>query len=106
MFPLMAKVPVRLGKFALSLYAGGYYAMMLGGVEETSEGSTERVAAAILDPAFGYVVGMETGFSLGPGELFFDVRHWKNFGSTTFGADGPVCLKDRTGLCFGYRWGF
>jgi hypothetical protein len=108
MFPLMAKAPMKFGKFALSLYAGGYYAMMLGEAEKTSEdsGSTERVAAAALDPAFGYAAGMELGFSLGPGEFFTDVRHWKNFGPTAFGTAGPLFLKDRTSLCFGYRWGF
>ncbi|MDR1597040.1 MAG: PorT family protein [Treponema sp.] len=109
MFPLIAKVPLKFEKFVLSLFAGAYYIVAPGGVERTTGDSneTESIADYRIKPPFGFTVGLEAGFPLGPGVLFTDLRYYKRgFGTSSVGSGGPLYIQDRISLCIGYKLGF
>jgi hypothetical protein len=106
--PLMVKVPLKLGGFILSLYAGAYFSLSLGEAEKRSgnSGETENVTVNMPLP-FGFTIGADVGFAVGPGELFADFRYGRNFGATVIGGGArPLYIGDRTSVCLGYKFGF
>jgi hypothetical protein len=108
MFPLVAKVPLEMGKFLVSLYAGAYYTMALGDAEKASNGATATVSVRTLDPLFGFsfTMGADMGFYAGPGEFFADVRYGKKLGTTVLEeGEGPLFTQDRVSVSFGYKIG-
>jgi hypothetical protein len=107
MFPLIAKVPLELGKFVLSPYAGAYYAMALGEAGKDADGEKERMPVRTMYPPLGFMAGADLGVSLGPGEFFADVRYGKKLGATVIGEEeGPLYIQDRVSVSFGYKFGF
>jgi hypothetical protein len=109
-FPLVIKVPLKLGNFLLSPYAGAYYILSPWGAEMTSgtlEGEAGSVFGSRTDLPVGFTAGMDLGFIAGLGEFFADLRYGSNLGTTVIGdQEGPRYMWDRVSLCFGYKFGF
>jgi hypothetical protein len=108
MFPLMAKAPLGFGRFTLTPYAGAYYLLTLGNAQKKSGVSGETESVAVKTPLpLGFIAGLETGFVLGPGEFFADLRYGKDLGAMAMGdGEGPLRSRDRMTICFGYKYGF
>jgi hypothetical protein len=107
-FPLLAKAPLSFGDFTLSPYAGAYYVLALWDAEKQAgvSGETESVAVSMELP-LGFMAGTEAGFSLGPGELFADLRYGRDLGATVLGTgEGYQHVRDRINVCLGYKFGF
>ena len=103
MFPLLIKVPVEVGRFTLSPFAGGYYTMALGPMNRVDEdGGTYSYN---MDLPFGISLGIDMGLVLGPGEIFVGLRFDQDLGITTAeGRNGPQYSRNRIGLSLGYEF--
>ncbi|MDR3173705.1 MAG: PorT family protein [Treponema sp.] len=103
-FPLLIKIPLDFGVFNLAFYAGGYGILPL---EETRVKSDVGAGtyAAITEPPFGFIFGLDMGFLLGPGMFVLDMRYSKDFGITT--VKSPIKLpytRDRLSASLGYKF--
>jgi hypothetical protein len=106
MFPLLVKAPLRFGRFTLSFYAGAYYLLILWDAQKkpgSSEG-TESAEVRMTLP-FGFALGTDLAFQIGPGELFADFRYGRDLGGTDLG-DGRLYIRDRISVGMGYKFGF
>jgi hypothetical protein len=101
--PFMAKIPLRFGRFLLGVYTGAYYIV----TPWQSLSPLQSDVAIRIDPPFGFIMGMDLGLPLGPGEFFLDLRYERNFGNTFMGeGQGPQYSWSKTNVCLGYRFGF
>jgi hypothetical protein len=107
MIPLLIKVPLEMGKFVLSPFVGVYYAIPLGPLKIESNDALVGPSGSFtytVDPPFGLVLGLDTGFSLGPGELFADLRFSRDVGMTVAGGGyGIQYIRNQIALSLGYR---
>lgn len=105
-FPLVVKVPLRFGRFTLSLYAGAYYALALWDMQKKPGGSGEAETAPLrMELPLGLIAGTDVGFLAGPGELFADFRYGRDLGGISI-EGGPLYIKDRISVGIGYKFGF
>ncbi|MDR2629558.1 MAG: hypothetical protein LBC60_01390, partial [Spirochaetaceae bacterium] len=108
MFPLLVKVPLEIGVFSLSPFVGIYYAMPLGKVHMDPSDSRTAAAASYtytVNPPLGLVLGIDTGLTLGPGELFLDLRFSRDIGMTVAEKGyGIQYVRNQIGLSLGYKF--
>jgi hypothetical protein len=65
---------------------------------------TELFDLYTIDPPMGFLLGLEIGISLGPGDMFLDLRFGRNLGMISVeGERGPHYFQDRIGLSLGYK---
>jgi hypothetical protein len=107
MFPFLLQVPIRLDLLTLTPFGGVYVMLPLGKVETMIQ-VPERTALSdsyrIEPPPIGFLAGMEIGISLGPGDVFLDLRFGRDLGMISVeGERGPRYFQDRIGLSLGYK---
>ncbi|MDR2177101.1 MAG: PorT family protein [Treponema sp.] len=105
MFPLLVKVPVELGKFTLSPFAGAYYVTPLGPTNITFNDSAKTAAYGI-DLPLGISLGIDAGLALKTGEIFAGLRFDQNIGMTIplEGQKEPRYSRYKLGLSVGYKF--
>jgi hypothetical protein len=100
-FPLLIKLPLKMGDFTLSFYGGAYYVLTLG------TGGEEESQSMKMAPPVGLTLGVDLGFRAGPGEFFIDLRYGADLGATRIGDGGGVSYtRQRGGVSVGYKIGF
>jgi hypothetical protein len=103
--PLLFKVPLSFEKSILSFYAGAYFFESFPLTVKKESAGSESIPVYKVLPPIGFTAGMDIGFRIGPGELFADLRYYRNFGTTVVHKDnGPRYIKDRISLSFGYKF--
>jgi hypothetical protein len=105
MFPFLIKVPIEIDAFTVSPFAGGYFVMPIGEMTQVSNdsGQDDSSYEYVVDPPFGFILGMEAGFRLGPGELFADLRFGRDIGMTMI-RQGIQYSRTRLSLSLGYKF--
>ncbi|MDR1636507.1 MAG: PorT family protein [Treponema sp.] len=103
--PLMVKVPLGFEKFLLSFYTGAYLALTPFQINRKSSNSDDNYDMNLVPP-LGFVIGMDLGLRLGPGELFMDLRYTRDFGMTIVrNGNEPQYIRDRITMGLGYKFG-
>jgi hypothetical protein len=104
-FPLLIKVPISFKFFDISPYAGAYFTLPLGKVDEKADGSVSSSSAYTVKPPVGFSLGVDMGYLLGPGRLLLDLRYNRNIGITRIQRTGGLqYMKDAIGLTLGYKF--
>jgi TolB-like protein len=80
MIPVLLKIQGRPDIFKISIFAGGYYVYRRGQMEYNLAGDKTEYDYEV---PFGFVAGMDFGFKVGPGVLFFDGRFAIDCGKTS-----------------------
>lgn len=99
LLPLLFRIPLVEEKFSLSPILGPYFIISMGHSDE--RGSYQ----ARWDLPIGIMLGMDMGYSLGPGELFVNLRYGQDFG-TTIVSSGLQYTQNRVMISVGYRFEF
>jgi hypothetical protein len=99
-FPLLIKAPFEVASFSISLLAGVYFILPLGQIVDERGSYPYRV-----DLPLGFMVGMEMGHTLGPGDLFVSLRYSRDLGMTMVDS-GLQYTPNRVVFSIGYRFGF
>jgi hypothetical protein len=107
MFPLLIKVPLKIGVFSLSPYIGAYYTLPIGTVKMVPGDSSVSPAASfgyVVRPPVGLLLGIDSGLALGPGELFIDLRFSRDAGITIVArGQGIQYIRNQINLSLGYK---
>lgn len=105
-FPFLIKIPLGFEKFILGPYAGLYFTTHIGKMKMEAGDSVDNdaVYSFRVNPPLGFTVGGDVGFSLGPGELFFDLRYSRDFGVTSV-QNGLQYTRERISASVGYKFG-
>jgi hypothetical protein len=107
MFPFMIKVPLDIGKFTLSPFVGIYYVLPLGKLN-TKPGAEEEENISYsytISPPLGLSLGIDAGYTLGPGEIFLDLRYNRDIGMTVAERGyGIQYVRNQVGLSLGYKF--
>jgi hypothetical protein len=98
--PLLFKADLALDKLRPSLYVGPYVVLLLLPIKNPKGSYPYRIR-----PPFGIIWGMDLGYTLGPGELFFDLRYEMNLGMTIVPATVLQYNQNRITMSLGYRFG-
>jgi hypothetical protein len=107
LFPVTAKFSLNLNPFLFSAYGGIYYRLGLGKLGFTSNNPNMADKSYEYGPPIplGFTAGLEAGFSLGPGILFFDLRYGKDLSMTVVQNDeGLRYSRDWIGVSVGYQF--
>jgi hypothetical protein len=106
MFPVLLKFHLRRDPFLISPFAGAYWIIPLGQIEQ---GSTEMDDTISYDysyePSMGIMGGLAFGFLVGPGDVFVDLRFSLDLGDTVIQMTPDMSYK-RAGfsLTAGYEF--
>jgi hypothetical protein len=106
MFPFLVQIPLRFDLLTLTPFGGVYLMLPLGKVKTTVQApeKMELSDSYSLDPPIGFLAGIEIGISLGPGDVFLDLRFGRDLGMISVeGERGPRYFQDRIGLFLGYK---
>jgi hypothetical protein len=104
MFPLLLKVPIRIGAFFLAPFGGIYYTLPLGDVQINDSGGNSYSQPYKINPPLGLVLGADVALRLGPGDLFADLRFDKDIGMSVVQAgQGLQYSRSRFALSVGYK---
>jgi hypothetical protein len=98
--PLLLKTALTFGKWRPAFYLGPCFILPLSPIT-----GTEGSYPARISPPFGIIWGMDLGYTLGPGELFFDLRYELNLGMTIVRAATFQYTRNRISMSLGYRFG-
>jgi hypothetical protein len=98
--PLLLKASMTFEKLRPSLYFGPYFILPLLPIKGMQDTYPYRVR-----PPFGVIWGMDVGYTLGPGELFFDLRYEMNLGMTIVRETVLQYTQNRISMSLGYRFG-
>jgi hypothetical protein len=107
MFPLLIKTPFKMGIFASSLYAGAYLTLPLGNtkMKNGNPADSDGSYGFGINQCFGVLLGLDMGFSLGPGELLLDLRYSRDFGLTIIQVAPELpYIRSRISLSAGYKF--
>jgi hypothetical protein len=78
-FPLLLKVTLRFGDFLIAPLGGAYYNIALGNIKVTTDGGSVfqeyNWNYYNFRQGLGWIAGLEVGYRLGPGTLFFGARY-------------------------------
>jgi hypothetical protein len=99
--PLLLKVPLSFGKLRPALYFGSYYILPLLPIKGPGGSYSYRV-----NPPVGIIWGMDLGYTLGSGELFFDLRYEMDLGMTILRAAALQYTQNRISMSLGYGTAF
>ncbi|MDR1107864.1 MAG: hypothetical protein LBL19_02395 [Spirochaetaceae bacterium] len=104
MFPLLLKIPIRIGSFILAPFGGIYYALPLGDMQITDSEKKSYSQYYAISPPLGLIWGADVALRLGPGDLFADLRFNKDIGmSVVKGGQGLQYSRSRFALSVGYK---
>jgi hypothetical protein len=98
--PLLFKVSLPFGEWRPSFYFGPYVALLLLPIKNPAGSYSYRMR-----PPFGIIWGMDLGYTLGPGEIFFDLRYEMSLGMTIVQATMLQYNQNRISMSLGYRFG-
>lgn len=102
MLPVSAKFTYRKDSLMTALFAGAYFILPLGQMENTAMGG--NFAYGLTMP-LGYTAGLNIGMKAGPGHLFLDIR-WAADLADTMKPDGTIIYKrSMISLSVGYEFG-
>jgi hypothetical protein len=100
LFPLLIRVPIMEDKFNISFAAGVYFTIPIGRLSDEWGAYSIRQ-----DLPLGFIGGMDLGYTIDPGELFFSLRYARDLGMTIV-SSGLQYVQSRVTLSIGYRFGF
>ena len=98
--PVLLKAFLPFGKWRPSLYLGPYVVLLLLPINGPDGSYSYRIY-----PPIGIIWGIDLGHTLGPGELFFDLRYEMNLSMTIVQATGLQYNQNRISMSLGYRFG-
>jgi hypothetical protein len=96
-FPLLFKMPVRLGSMNMAIMGGAYFILP---IRSTKDG-TSYISSQNLPLGIGW--GLEVGHTLGPGELYGTLRYSLDLGTITADTDLHY-THSRLSLSVGYKF--
>ncbi|MFP3090216.1 PorT family protein [Treponema sp. TIM-1] len=98
--PLLVKLPLTFEQWRPSVYLGPYIMLPLLPIKNTEGSYFYRINLPI-----GIIFGMDLGYTLGPGELFLDLRYEMDLGMTIVRATSFQYTQNRISMTLGYRFG-
>ena len=102
MLPVSAKFTYRKDSLMTALFAGVYFILPLGSMENTTLGG---IFSYGLTMPLGYTAGLNIGMKAGPGHLFLDIR-WAADLADTMKPDRTIIYKrSMVSLSVGYEFG-
>jgi hypothetical protein len=103
-FPFLVQFPLAVDFLTLIPFGGVYVTMPLEEMK-TKMDTSDLTSAYEITPPIGFLLGMEIGISLGPGDLFIDLRFGRDIGITrVIGDTGPCYFQERIGISLGYKF--
>jgi hypothetical protein len=105
MFPFLVKMPIEIGEFTVSPFGGGYFVMPVGKMTLIFDDSGRAGASYpyAVSPPFGFILGVEGAYNLGPGAIFADLRFGRDIGTTMI-QQGIQYSRSRLSLSLGYMF--
>jgi hypothetical protein len=104
-FPLLIKLPLGTGASIPAIFAGASFIMPLGKMNIRYDDETTASSEVGITLPVSIVAGIELSFSLGPGEIFAQLRYEQDLGDTFMPEKkGGRYVRSEVGLSLGYKF--